>query len=284
MKGFALILVVLAAIGVALSAFTVSETEYALKFRLGKIIKTDYEAGLHWKMPFVNNVKKYDKRIIVLDASAERFITAEKKDVIVDSFVKWRINDVERFYTSFAGDMIVARDRLIPIIADNLKSEFAKSTLQEALSTKRDAIMLYVRESANDIVTPLGIEIVDVRIKQLNLPTEVKASVFNRMRSERKEVANELRSQGREEAEKIKANADREARINVANANSEALRIRGEGDAQAAKLYAEAYNQDREFYAFYRSLQAYRHSFTGGDDIMVLDANSDFFNYFDEKK
>ena len=284
MKGFGLLVLVLGAIAVALSAFTVSETEFAIKFRLGKIVESEYEPGLHWKLPFVNNIKKYDRRITLLDATEERFITAEKKDVIVDSFIKWRIADVESFYTSFSGDVISARDRLIPIIADNLKSEFAKATLQEALSTKRDAIMLSVRDNANTIVGPSGIEIVDVRIKQLNLPEQVKDSVFERMRSERKEVANQLRSQGREEAEKIRADADREARINVAEANSKALLTRGEGDAQAAKLYADAYNQDREFYAFYRSLQAYRQSFRGGNDIMLLDADSEFFDYFGETK
>ncbi len=283
MKGTALIILILGALGVALSAFTVSETEHAIKFRLGKIIQTEYEPGLHWKMPFVNNVKKYDKRIILLDAAVERFITFEKKNVEVDSFVKWRIYDVTSFYTSFNGDLVNARDRLVPVIADSLKNEFAKATLQEALSSKRDAIMLSARDNANQTMLPLGIEIVDLRVKKLNLPEQVRDSVFERMRSERKEVANQLRSQGREEAEKIRANADREARINVANANRDALQIRGEGDAEAARLYAEAYNQDQDFYAFYRSLQAYRTTFTQGRDVMVLDAGSDFFNYFDKK-
>lgn len=283
MKGTALIILILGALGVALSAFTVSETEHAIKFRLGKIIKTDYEPGLHWKMPFVNNVKKYDKRIILLDAAVERFITFEKKNVEVDSFVKWRIYDVTSFYTSFNGDLVNARDRLVPVIADNLKNEFAKATLQEALSSKRDAIMLSARENANETMRPLGIEIIDVRVKKLNLPEQVKDSVYERMRSERKEVANQLRSQGREEAEKIRANADREARINVANANRDALQVRGEGDAEAARLYAEAYSQDEDFYAFYRSLQAYRTTFQQGRDVMVLDAGSDFFNFFDKK-
>ncbi len=284
MKGILLLILALAAIVVALSAFTVSETEYAIKFRLGKIVQTDYEPGLHWKLPFVNNVRKYDKRIMLLDATEERFITFEKKDVIVDSFVKWRILDVSEFYTSFSGDSRNARDRLVPIIADNLKSEFSKSTLQEALSTKRDAIMLSVKQNANRIVQPLGLEIVDVRIKQLNLPDQVKESVFARMRASRKEVANELRSQGREEAEKIRANADREARINVAKANQQALGLRGAGDAEAARLYADAYNEDREFYAFFRSLQAYRETFADGQDIMILDTNSEFFNFFNKKQ
>ncbi|MEM9531987.1 MAG: protease modulator HflC [Pseudomonadota bacterium] len=284
MKGIFLVLAGLLAILLYLSAFTVSEVEYAAKFRLGEVVKTDFEPGLHWQVPIVNNVRKFDRRILSLDAQPERFITSEKKDVIVDSFVKWRIADVRNFYAATSGgDEVRARQRLAQIIADGLRAEFAKRTLQEVISTEREEIMTSLVIRASDVASSLGIEIVDVRIKRIDLPDQVSSSVFNRMRAERKEVANQLRSEGNEEANKIAANADRRVTVLLAEADREAAQVRGEGDAQAADLYATAYDQNREFYAFYRSLQAYRQTFGNGGDVMLLDSSSEFFDYFDQQ-
>ena len=279
-------LIVVALIGLLVygATFTVSETEYAAKFRLGKIVSTDFEPGLHFQVPIFNNVRKFDRRILTLDAPPQRFITFEKKDVIVDSFVKWRIQNVRDFYTSTSGDLQRARSRLSQIIADGLRTEFAKRTLAEVVSTAREEIMASLAVTASQTAQSLGIEIVDVRIKRIDLPEEVSSSVFRRMRAERTEVANELRSEGLEEAEKVKASADREVQVLIAEAQRDAERIRGQGDAGAAALYAAAYERDPEFYAFYRSLQAYRNTFQGGRDVMVLDSDSDFFRYFREKQ
>lgn len=276
----ALILVAIVVVIGLLSVFTVSETEYAAKFRLGRIIATDYEPGLHFKWPFVNNVRKFDRRILNLDSRPQRFITFEKKDVIVDSFVKWRILNVRDFYTATGGDQATLRSRLTQIIADGLRTEFAKRTLKQVISTEREEIMASLAVTANQTATSLGIEIVDVRIKRIDLPEEVSASVFRRMRAERAEVANELRSEGRELAEKIQAAADRQVQVLLAEAQRDAERIRGEGDAAATALYADAYERDPDFFSFRRSLEAYRKTFEGGRDVMLLDADSEFFNYF----
>ncbi len=284
MKGIGIIIAGLAAVIVYLSAFTVSEVEYAAKFRLGEVVRTDFEPGLHWQLPIVNNVRKFDRRILTLDANPERFITSEKKDVIVDSFVKWRISDVRDFYTATGGgDLIRARQRLSQIIADGLRAEFAKRTLQEVISTEREEIMQSLVVRASGVASSLGIEIVDVRVKRIDLPDQVSSSVFSRMRAERKEVANELRSEGNEEATKIAAGAERQRTVLLAESQRDAERIRGEGDAQAADLYASAYDRDREFYSFYRSLQAYRSTFGNGGDVMMLDASSEFFDYFGQR-
>ncbi|MFK7958164.1 MAG: protease modulator HflC [Lysobacterales bacterium] len=284
MKGIGLILAGLAAIVVYLSAFTVSEVEYAAKFRLGEVVRTDFEPGLHWQLPIVNNVRKFDRRILTLDAQPERFITSEKKDVIVDSFVKWRISDVRDFYTATGGgDLVRARQRLSQIIADGLRAEFAKRSLQEVISTEREEIMQSLVVRASGVASSLGIEIVDVRVKRIDLPDQVSSSVFSRMRAERTEVANELRSEGQEEATKIAAGAERQRTVLLAESQRDAERIRGEGDAQAADLYATAYDRDREFYSFYRSLQAYRSTFGNGGDVMMLDASSEFFDYFGQR-
>ncbi len=284
MKGLGIVVGALVAILLYLSAFTVSEVEYAAKFRLGEVVRTDFEPGLHWQLPIVNNVRKFDRRILTLDAQPERFITSEKKDVIVDSFVKWRISDVRDFYTATGGgDLVRARQRLSQIIADGLRAEFAKRTLQEVISTEREEIMQSLVVRASGVASSLGIEIVDVRVKRIDLPDQVSSSVFSRMRAERKEVANELRSEGNEEAEKIAAAADRERTVLLAESQRDAERIRGEGDAQAADLYAQAYERDREFYSFYRSLQAYRNTFGSGGDVMMLDSTSEFFDYFGQQ-
>lgn len=266
------------------AAFTVNEYEYAAKFQLGRILETDFEPGLHWKLPLVNNVRKFDRRILSLDARPERFITFEKKDVIVDSFVKFRIQNVRDFYTATTGDLDRARSRLSQIIADGLRTEFAKRTLSEVVSTEREEIMESLAVTANATAEPLGIEIVDVRIKRIDLPEEVSSSVFRRMRAERTEVANELRAEGSEQAEIIRATAEREQKVMIAEAQRDAERIRGEGDANAAARYAEAYEEDAEFYAFHRSLQAYRSTFEGRQDLILLDSESQFFDYFKDRK
>lgn len=284
MRAGLLILVALAALVFYGATFVVSETEYAAKFRLGRIVSTDFPPGLHFKLPIVNNVRKFDRRILTLDAQPERFITFEKKDVIVDSFVKWRIQNVRDFYAATSGDLARARARLGAIIADGLRTEFAKRTLKQVVSTEREEIMASLAVSASQTAQSLGIEIVDVRIKRIDLPSEVSSSVFQRMRAERTEVANQLRAEGSEAAERIRASADRAVQVLLAEAQRDAERTRGEGDAQAAARYAQAYERDPEFYAFYRSLQAYRHTFRGDRDIMILDPDSDFFRYFREQQ
>ena len=280
MKNLLLVLVAIGALLLASSAFTVAEPEYAIKFRLGKIVRTDFEPGLHFKLPIINNVRKFDRRILTLDAEPERFLTSEKKDVIVDSFVKWRIADVARFYTATGGDEAIAANRLSQILRDGLRGEFAKRTLREVVSGEREDIMNALTVSASSIAANLGVDIVDVRIKRIDLPDEVSGSVYNRMRTERLRVANELRSQGREAAERIRADADRQVQVLLANAQRDAEEVRGEGDAVAADLYAKAYSKNTEFYAFFRSMQAYRDAFRTEDDVLVLDPESEFFGYF----
>ncbi len=283
MKNIAIIIGLLAILFLALCAFTINERQYAAQFRLGKIVKTDFEPGLHWKLPW-ENVVKFDNRILTLDAEPERFITAEKKDVIVDSFVKWRINDVRIFYTATGGDEFVARTRLNAIIADGLRAQFAKRTLQQVVSTEREQIMQSIRQNADEVADSLGIAVVDVRVKKIDLPPEVSSSVFRRMEAERERVARELRAEGDEQAKRIRAEADREARVILAEATRDSARFRGQGDARAAELYAQAYDRNRDFYSFHRSLQAYRNTFTGSNDVMLLDAESEFFNYFDQQQ
>jgi len=285
MKPIVGIFILLIAIVVYLSAFTVNEKEYAAKFKLGKIVQTDFDPGLYWQIPIVNNVRKFDRRILSLDAPAQRFITVEKKDVIVDSFVKWRIANVRDFYTATSGgDVQRARSRLSQIIADGLRNEFAKRTLKEVVSTEREEIMSSLAVTANETAGSLGIEIIDVRVKRIDLPDEVRSSVFRRMQAERSEVAKELRSEGEEQAEIIRAAADRDRQVLLAEAVRDGELIRGEGDAKAAELYANAYERNSEFYAFYRSLQAYRNTFVSGKDMMVLDADSEFFGYFNRRE
>jgi membrane protease subunit HflC len=280
MKHLTLALMAVIALLAYLAAFNVYPVEYAAKLRLGKIIRTDFDPGLHWQLPFVNNVVKFDRRIQSLDAAPQRFITAEKKDVIVDSFVKWRIANVREYYTATGGDERRAQARLGQIIADGLRGQFASRTLKQVVSTEREEIMTTLREEAKVPAASLGIEVIDVRVKRIDLPEEVSASVYSRMRAERNEVANQLRSQGEEQAEIIEADADRQEQVILAEANRDGQRIRGEGDAKATELYAQAYMRDPEFYAFYRSLQAYRNTFQGSNDVMLLDAGSEFFDFF----
>lgn len=271
---------ILAVLGLS-SLFVVNETEYAIKFQLGRIVKADYEPGLHFKLPFVNNVRKFDRRILTLDTPSELMLTSEQKFVNVDSFVKWRIKDVSKFYISTEGMELRALNRLEQIIKDRMRAQIASKTLVEVVSQERVNIMRGIQEAANNATgDEFGIEVLDVRIKSIELPDDVRESVFRRMATDRQKEANLLRFQGREEAETIRANADREVQVILAEAERDGQTLRGEGDARATEIYAQAYGADEEFYAFYRSLEAYGKAFGKDQDVMVLDKSSDFFNYF----
>lgn len=268
----------------SLSIFTVNERERALKFRLGEIIRSDFEPGLYFQIPFVNNVKKFDARIQTLDANPERYLTREQKNVIVDSFVKWRIQDVARFYTAMGGSPARANSRMAQIINDFLRDEFGKRTIQEVVAGERADIMKILSEKAKKEGTEFGLDIVDVRIKRVDLPREVSSSVYARMRAERTRVATDLRSRGAEAAERIRAEADRQRAVTIANAYRDAEKTRGKGDAKAADIYASAYNRDREFYSFHRSMSAYKETFKRKNDVIILDPESEFFKYFGSSK
>ena len=280
MNRIVLILIALLAIVGVSSAFIVSETEYAIKFQLGRVVRADYEPGLHFKLPFVNNVRKYDRRLLTLDTNAEKMLTSEQKFVAVDSFLKWHIVDPRRFYTATQGNEQVALSRLDSIVKDRIRNQIASRTLAEVVSEQRVSTMQDITRVANEAAQGLGIEVVDVRIKAIELPEDVRESVFRRMAADRQKEANLYRFEGREEAERIRANADRQARVILAESERDGQTIRGAGDAIATDTYARAYGQDEEFFAFYRSLQAYGNAFGNGNDIMVLDATSDFFDYF----
>jgi membrane protease subunit HflC len=283
-KTIILILVAIIAILALSSMFVVKETEYAIKFQLGRIVKADYAPGLHFKLPFVNNVRKFDRRILTLDTPSELMLTSEQKFVNVDAFVKWRITDVSRFYISTEGNELRALNRLEQIIKDRMRAQIASKTLVEVVAQERVNIMRGIQEAAN-IATgdEFGIEVLDVRIKSIELPDDVRESVFRRMATDRQKEANLLRFQGREEAETIRANADREVQVLLAEAQRDGETMRGEGDARATEIYAESYGADEEFYAFYRSLEAYSKAFGGNQDVMVLDKSGEFFNYFGDE-
>lgn len=282
MKPIAVIAALLLAVVASSSAFVVRENEIAVLFQFGAVQRTDYAPGLHFKLPLVQNVRKFDRRILTLDNEPERYLTSEKKDVFVDFFVKWRILDVSKFYTASSGDEQLAAQRLAPIVRQALGREINSRKLQEVISAERSNVMEELRESANKAVADLGIQIVDVRIKRIDLPEEVSDSVFRRMRAERTKVANELRSQGQEQSETIRADADRQRQVLLAEAQRDAQTWRGEGDAKAAAIYASAYGEDAEFFAFWRSLQAYREAFRNKDGVIVLDPKSELFEYFGE--
>jgi modulator of FtsH protease HflC len=263
------------------SLFTVKEWERALVFRLGEIVRADISPGLHFKIPFIQNVRKFDGRILTMDAEPERYLTVEKKNLIVDSFVKWRIEDVGQFYRATqGGDERIALQRLSQIIKDGLRSEFAKRTVQDVVSGERGQIMDILTIHANRQVAGLGISIIDVRIKRIDLPAEVSASVYRRMEAERSRVAREFRSRGAEAAERIRADADRQRQIILAEAYRDSERIRGDGDAQAAATYAAAFGQDADFYSLHRSLASYRATFRDRSDLLVMEPDGDFFRYF----
>ncbi len=265
------------------SVFIVDEREKVILLRLGKIQSTDFDAGLHFKIPFINNVRKFDGRILTMDAEPESFLTAEKKNVLVDAFVKWRIDDVAKYYTTMRGSEREANLRLSQIVINGLRDEFGKRTIKELVSGDRADIMSILTKTTGDGVAEFGMVVVDVRIKRIDLKGDISVAVFQRMEAERTRVAKELRSQGAEAKERIQADADRQTTVIVANAYSEAEQLRGNGDAEASEIYAQAYQKNPEFYAFYRSLGAYRRSFANKQDLMVFQPDSEFFNYFGNK-
>lgn len=268
----------------SMSFFVVEQRELAIKFRLGEFDRADYKPGLYFKIPFINNVRKFDSRILTLDAQPERYLTLEKKNVIVDSFIKWRIADVASYYKTMAGDERRAGQRLSQVIKNGLRDEFGKRTIQEAISGERAQIMNVITAQIEEQAKQFGIEVVDVRIKRIELPPEVSGSVYQRMRAERDRVAKELRSRGAEAAERIRADADRQRTIILAEAYRDAERLRGEGDGKAADIYAKAYSKDAKFYELYRSLTAYKNVFSSQSDVLVVDPNSEFFNYFKDSQ
>ncbi|WP_181298198.1 protease modulator HflC [Pseudomonas sp. Q2-TVG4-2] len=278
----ALIVGVVLAIVLWNSFYIVSQTERAVMLRFGRIVEPDVKPGLHLKIPYVNSVRKFDARLMTLDTTTSRFLTLEKKALMVDSYAKWRVDDAERFYTATSGMKQIADERLARRLEAALRDQFGKRTLHESVSGQRDELMSLVTNSLNRAAQQeLGIEVVDVRVKGIDLPREVNRSVFERMSSEREREAREHRAKGKELAEGIRADADRQRRVLLAEAFREAEELRGDGDAQAAAIYAGAYGQDREFYSFHRSLQAYRESFANKEDVLVLDPNSDFFRYLE---
>lgn len=284
MRNAILILVLFAVLLLSSAVFVVREDRVGILFQLGRIVKTDIEPGVHFKLPLVQDARTFDRRIMTLDSQPERYLTSEKKDVNVDFFAKWRIVEVGRYYTTTSGDELQAMQRLNPIIKEALRNQINQRTLQETVSDARSTMTETLVRTANEGTKNLGIEVVDVRIKRIDLPDEVSDSVFERMRAERKKVANELRSTGQEAAERIKADADRQRVVLLAEATAKAQQVRGDGDAKAAEIYAQAYGKDAEFYGFYRSLEAYRSSFGAGNGVLLLDPKSEFFRYFDASK
>lgn len=263
-----------------MTLFTVDQRQYAIIFQLGEIKEVITEPGLSFKWPLIQNVKLFEKRILTMDSpDPERFLTAEKKPVLVDSFIKWRIADVKTYYISVAGDEQIARTRLTQTVNAGLREEFGKRTVHDVVSGARDKITADVQKKADADMRAIGVEIVDVRLKRVDLPPEVSESVYRRMETERKRVANELRSEGSAEAEKIRADAERQREVIVAEAYRDAQKVKGEGDAKAAAIYGKAFSENAEFYAFYRSLEAYRGSFKSKSDLLVIEPNSDFFKY-----
>jgi len=282
----AIIVVVLVVLGLS-SVYVVKEGERAILIQFGKVernVETGeamvFEPGLHLKIPFIEQVKKLDARLQTLDDEPDRFITSEKKDLIVDTYVMWRINDFSTFYLSTNGGNILQAEALLTRrINSGLRSEFGNRTISDIVSGERDELMREALIKGSESASDLGIEVLDVRVMQINLPTEVSQSIYQRMRAERKAVATEHRSEGREQAEFIRADVDARVTVMLADAKRQSRELRGEGDAQAAKIYADAYQKDAEFFAFIRSMEAYSSSFGTGNDMLVLDANSDFFRY-----
>ena len=270
--------------GILMSVFTVDERELAVKFRFGEIIGSEFEPGLHFKVPVVNNVLFFPSRILTINNPQELFLTFEKKNLFVDFFVKWRIVDVETFYETSRGEQVIAAQRLLEIVKDGLRAEFAKRTVPEVVAAERRALMGSVLAKASSDAGALGIEVIDVRVKRIEFSDDVSESVFNRMRQERARTASELRAEGAENAEQIRAEADRERTVILAEAYRDAEIIRGEGDALSADIYAKAYSKDEEFYRFYRSIEAYRESIGTSNDILVIDAKSDFFRYLNDSQ
>ena len=276
------VLLGIALVGVGVSAFTVDETELAIKLRLGEVIRADYEPGLNWKIPAVHTIRKFPKRILTISDRPERVFTAENEALEVDFFVKWRIVDPVRFYTSTGGSAVIGDDRLSEIIKNAVVTEFGKRTVTEAISVGRAELMQDMLTTAAATAEDLGVELIDFRVKQVEFMEDVRNSVYQRMAAERKRIAAERRAEGRAVAEQKRASADRERTVILADAYRDGQKIRGEGDATAAATYANAYNKDPEFYAFYRSIDAYRKSMGKQGDLLVLDPDNDFFRYLNE--
>ena len=267
-----------------LSAFTINERELAIKLQVGEVVKADYEPGLHFKIPFYQTIRKFPKRIMTINERPERIFTAERLAMDVDFFVKWRIVDTVNFYISTGGSFRVANDRISEIIKNAIVTEFGKRTVKEAISVERAELMRDMLATATTTAKGLGVELIDVRVKQVEFPDDVRNSVYQQMREERGRIAAERRAQGMEVSEEKRSTADKERTIILANANKDSQIIRGEGDAKAAEIYANAYNQDPEFYAFYRSIDAYRNSIGNANDIMVIDPDNEFFQYLNKSK
>ena len=264
---------------IGLAAFTVNERELAIKLRVGEVVTSDYKPGLHWKIPLYENVRKFSSRILRIDDEPQRVFTLERTAMEVDYFVKWRIVDPVQFYTSTSGSTEIAEDRLLEIVRNSIVTEFGRRSVQEAISVERVELMQDMLASASGTAQGLGIEVVDFRVKQVEFVRDVRPSVYNQMKEERARVAAEIRAEGREIAELIRSTAERQRTVILADAYRDGQKIRGEGDALAAEIYANAYNKDPEFYAFYRSIDAYRKSMGKQGDILVLDPNNEFFRY-----
>jgi membrane protease subunit HflC len=271
---------VVALVLISLSAFVVDQRQTAIVLELGKVKRVETTPGLKWKIPLVQNVRYFDSRILTLDAGEpERFITAEKKNVMVDSFVKWRIVDVNQYYVSVGGDEVRANTRLMQTVNSSMREEFGKRTIHEVVSGEREEIMTVLRTKADLDARKIGVQVLDVRLKRVDFPSEISDSVYRRMDAERKRVANELRASGAADGEKIKADADKQREVILAEAYREAQKTKGEGDAKASSIYAAAFGKNAEFYSFYRSLEAYKQSFKNKSDVMVMDPSSAFFKY-----
>jgi membrane protease subunit HflC len=277
---FVVVSVVIALLVLSMSMYTIDQRKAAIKFQLGEVIAVQTDPGLYFLVPMLQNVRLFDMRIQTADSKdAERFLTTENKNVLVDSFVKWRVNDVKQYYVSVRGEPAAAESRILQTINDALRAEIAKRTVHDVVSGQRESIMKYVAENVDKDVRKIGVEIVDVRLKRVDLVPEISSDVYRRMESERKRQANELRSTGQAEGEKIKADADRQRQVIVAEAYRDAQKTKGDGDAQATKIYADAFGRNPEFYSFYKSLEVYRAGLKNKSDVMVLDPNSDFFRY-----
>lgn len=262
------------------SLYIVDQRQQAILFQLGEVVDVKTSPGLYFKIPLAQNVRYFDSRILTMDtAEPERFITSEKKNVLVDLFVKWRIIDVKQYYISVRGDEMLAQTRLSQTVNSSLRDEFGNRTVHDVVSGERDKIMEIMRQKADADARKIGVEVVDVRLKRVDLPQEVSESVYRRMEAERKRVANELRSTGSAESEKIRADADRQREVILAEAYRKAQEVKGEGDAKASAIYAAAFQPNPEFYSFYRSMEAYKQSFKNKGDMMVLEPNSEFFKY-----
>jgi modulator of FtsH protease HflC len=275
-----ILLAVLALVVVSNALYVIKETERGVLLQFGEVVDPDLKPGLHWKIPFVNNVRKFDGRVLTVDSQPERYFTQEQKALIVDSYAKFRVSDTEKFYTATNGEESRAMALLAQRINNGLRNQVAVRTIQEVVSGERDQLMTDLTEELTVVAhESLGVEVVDVRVKQIDLPPDVSESVYRRMNAEREKEAREHRSQGQELAEGIRAAADREVTVIQANAYRDAELIRGEGDANATRIYAEAFNQDPEFYSFTRSLRAYQDSFRGNSDLLLIQPDSDFFRY-----